>query len=143
MTTDQLRSLLTADPSAVLESDRRFYFKQIAQAAELIAANARQRPVVLLAGPSGSGKTTTALLIERELDRKGMDTHTLCMDDYFLPLTEREIELLHRNELDLEKPTRVDIPFLYGRSEVIASKVSTVERMRISSDIWSAVNPSG
>ena len=111
MTTDQLRSLLTADPSAVLESDRRFYFKQIAQAAELIAANARQRPVVLLAGPSGSGKTTTALLIERELDRKGMETHTLCMDDYFLPLTEREIELLHRNELDLEKPTRVDIPF--------------------------------
>lgn len=111
MTTDQLRSLLTADPSAVLESDRRFYFKQIAQAAELIAANARLRPVVLLAGPSGSGKTTTALLIERELDRKGMETHTLCMDDYFLPLTEREIELLHRNELDLEKPTRVDIPF--------------------------------
>ena len=74
MTTDQLRSLLTADPSAVLESDRRFYFKQIAQAAELIAANARQRPVVLLAGPSGSGKTTTALLIERELDRKGAKT---------------------------------------------------------------------
>ena len=42
-------------------------------------------------GPSGSGKTTTALLIERELDRRGMETHTLSMDDYFCPLTEREL----------------------------------------------------
>ncbi len=111
MTTDQLTALLTADPAAVIESDRRFYYKQILQAAEVIAANASTRPVVLLAGPSGSGKTTTALLIERELDRRGMETHTLSMDDYFTPLTEREKELLLRNELDLEKPTRVDIPF--------------------------------
>lgn len=113
MTTDQLHALLTADPAAVIESDRRHYFKQIAQAAELVAANAAQRPVILLAGPSGSGKTTTALLIERELDRRGMQTHTLQMDDYFCPLTEQELELLSRNQLDLEKPTRVDIPFFH------------------------------
>ena len=66
---------------------------------------------VFLVGPSGSGKTTTALLIERELDRRGMETHTLSMDNYFRPLTPQEIELLHRNELDLETPTRVDVPF--------------------------------
>ena len=91
MTTDQLSALLTADPAAVLENDRRFYHKQIVQAAELIAANAEKRPVILLAGPSGSGKTTTALLIERELDRMGMETHTLSMDNYFRPLTPQEI----------------------------------------------------
>ncbi len=111
MTTDQLSALLTADAAAVLEHDRSFYHNQINRTADLIAANAAQRPVVLLAGPSGSGKTTTALLIERELDRRGMETHTLCMDDYFCPLTAEELELLHKNELDLEKPTRVDIPF--------------------------------
>ena len=59
----------------------------------------------------GFGKTTTALLIERELDRRGMETHTLSMDDYFCPLTERELELFSRNELDLERPSRVDVPF--------------------------------
>lgn len=111
MTTDQLTALLTADPEAVLESDRRLYDKQIRQAAGIIAANAAQRPVVLLAGPSGSGKTTTALLIERELNRCGMKTHTLQMDDYFAPLTPEEIRLLRENKLDLEKPSRVDIPF--------------------------------
>ena len=111
MTTDQLTALLTADPQAVLESDRRHYHKQICQAADIIAANAAQRPVILLAGPSGSGKTTTALLIERELDRRGMETHTLQMDDFFAPLTQEELRLLSENKLDLEKPSRVDIPF--------------------------------
>lgn len=111
MTTDQIAALLQADAAAVLESDRRYYFRQITQAAQIVAANADKRPVILLAGPSGSGKTTTALLIERELERMGMVTHTLQMDDYFSPLTPEELELLSRNELDLEKPTRVDVPF--------------------------------
>ena len=111
MTTDQLTALLTADPAAVIESDRRFYYKQIMQAVDIISANASKRPVILLSGPSGSGKTTTALLIERELDRRGMETHTLSMDDFFSPLTTEEKELLRQNKLDLEKPTRVDIPF--------------------------------
>ena len=111
MTTDQLSALLVQDPAAVLEHDRRLYEQQIVRAADLIAAHAQERPAVLLAGPSGSGKTTTALLIERELDRRGMETHTLSMDDYFCPLTERELELFSRNELDLERPSRVDVPF--------------------------------
>ena len=111
MTTDQLSALLAQDPAAVLEHDRRLYEQQIVRAADLIAAHAQERPAVLLAGPSGSGKTTTALLIERELDRRGMETHTLSMDDYFCPLTERELELFSRNELDLERPSRVDVPF--------------------------------
>ena len=105
MTTSQLYSLLTADPASVLEHDRRIYQQQINRAVELAAACAAQRPVLLLAGPSGSGKTTTALLIERELDRRGVETHTLSMDNYFSPLSEREKELLQRNELDLMKKT--------------------------------------
>ena len=111
MTTDQLTALLHADPVAVLERDRNLYFNQIKRAADVIAANADTRPVVLLAGPSGSGKTTTALLIERELKQRGLGTHTLQMDHYFAPLTPEELELLRENKLDLEKPTRVDIPF--------------------------------
>lgn len=119
MTTDQLTALLRADSRAVIESDRIHYFEQIANAAEVIAANAEERPIVLLAGPSGSGKTTTALLIERELKRKGLVTHTLQMDDYFSPLTQEELALLKENKLDLEKPTRVDIPFFQAQLDQI------------------------
>ena len=111
MTTDQIAALLQADAAAVLEMDRLHYFKQIRQAAQIIAANAHKRPVIMLAGPSGSGKTTSALLIQRELEKMGMPTHMLPMDDYFSPLTQEELALLKENKLDLEKPTRVDIPF--------------------------------
>ena len=119
MTTSQLYSLLTADPASVLEHDRRIYQQQIDRVAEFAAANAAQRPVLLLAGPSGSGKTTPALLLERELDRRGGETHTLSMDNYFSPLSEREKELLQRNELDLERPTRVDVPFFRQQLDAI------------------------
>ena len=111
MTTDQISALLGADAAAVLEMDRQHYFKQVKQAAKIIAANADKRPVILLAGPSGSGKTTSAILISRELEAMGMPTHMLPMDDYFSPLTREELALLKENKLDLEKPTRVDIPF--------------------------------
>lgn len=67
---------------------------------------------MLLAGPSGSGKTTTAPAHRAGAGPPaGMETHTLSMDDYFCPLTERELELFSRNELDLERPSRVDVPF--------------------------------
>lgn len=115
MTTDQISALLQADAQAVLENDRRYYFRQIRQAAQLIAANADKKPVVLLAGPSGSGKTTTALLIQRELEALGLNAHMLQMDNYFCPLTPEELELLRQNKLDLEKPSRVDIPFFQAQ----------------------------
>lgn len=129
MTTDQLTALLTADPAAVIDCDRQYYLNQIKEAADLIAANAERRPVILLAGPSGSGKTTTALLIERELERKGLTTHTLQMDDYFTPLTEEEIALLKQNKLDLEKPTRVDIPLFQEQlGQLLAGEVVNLPR---------------
>ena len=110
MTTDQLRALLCADPTAVLEADDIIYSRQIGKTAAAIAANRDRRPVVLLAGPSGSGKTTTALLLERALERQGIETHTLQMDDWFVPLTPEEIVRMERNEMDLEMPERVDVP---------------------------------
>lgn len=119
MTTEQLTSLLHADSKAVMERDFLYYQEQIGKAAELIAAHAEQRPVVLLAGPSGSGKTTTALLVERELEQRGYVTHTLQMDNYFCPLSPEEIALMRQNKLDLEKPSRVDIAYFQAHLDQI------------------------
>ena len=49
-------------------------------------ANLNVSPIVLLSGPSGSGKTTTAMKIEEELERRGVQTHTISMDNYFKTL---------------------------------------------------------
>ncbi|UQT49694.1 adenylyl-sulfate kinase [Flavonifractor plautii] len=42
-----------------------------------ILARMKESPIVLLSGPSGSGKTTTAMKVERELERRG-STPTRC-----------------------------------------------------------------
>ncbi len=115
MTTNQLSALLQAEPAAVLQADRSIYTRQVTRAADLVASNLEARPVVLLAGPSGSGKTTTARLLARELDRRGIVTHALQMDDWFSPLTPEEIVRMERNEIDLETPSRVDIPLFQAQ----------------------------
>ena len=90
MMTDQISALLKADPRSVVSNDEARYRAQIARAVELVDANADLRPIVLLAGPSGSGKTSTAMLLSQGLRQKGRQSRTICMDDYFLPLSVEE-----------------------------------------------------
>lgn len=88
------------------------YLAQIQTIADDICAHAAERPIILLAGPSGSGKTTSALLLEHLLDNSGYETHTLSMDDYYLPFNADQLELVNQGKIDLESPGRLDIPFL-------------------------------
>ena len=70
-----------ADPVGMIaEADAR-YAALVEQAAEKIAENKKNSPIVLLSGPSGSGKTTTAMKIAEALERKGIGSHYVGMDD--------------------------------------------------------------
>ncbi len=88
------------------------YLRSLEKIADDIALHRDKKPIILLSGPSGSGKTTSALMIEKILDDRGIETHTLSLDNYFSPLTEQEKELFAVGKLDLESPKRVDSPFL-------------------------------
>ena len=83
----------------------RNYNDYIKTVSEKIKSDYKLRPVVLLSGPSGSGKTTTALKIEESLDKAGIETHTISMDNYFTPIKIYEGS-------DLESPDRLDIELL-------------------------------
>ncbi len=87
------------------ESD---YYKQVRRIADYIHIHHATRPIILLAGPSGSGKTTTAKLLESMLDREGLETHTVSMDNYFKTLSPEQIDLAQNKQLDLESPDRMD-----------------------------------
>ena len=102
---------MTASSDAMAQADAA-WLQTIEQAASSIRRNAQQQPIVLLSGPSGSGKTTTAFLIERFLDRWGVETHTISMDHFFCSLTPQQRELAAAGKLDLESPARVDAPYL-------------------------------
>ena len=103
---------LTRDAPDYIQRTNAAYLADLRTIAEDIKAHREERPIILLSGPSGSGKTTSALMIEKMLDDEGVETHTLSLDNYFSPLTPREIELFHQGKLDLESPKRVDSEFL-------------------------------
>lgn len=102
---------ITASENALQQADQAF-LGELQKVAESIRQTAAERPVILLAGPSGSGKTTTAFLLERFLDRWGVETHTISMDNFFSTMTPQQRELSVKGKLDLESPARVDIPYL-------------------------------
>lgn len=86
-------------------------------AAGKIAAS--EKPLILLSGPSGSGKTTTALKIEAFLDDMGLETHTISMDNYFLP-KDRINTYDENGEIDYESPYRIDIDLLQEHMSELA-----------------------
>ena len=57
---------------------------QLSMIAEQIYQRRNNIKFVLLAGPSSSGKTTTAKKLEIYLQSKGLKTHTISVDDYFV-----------------------------------------------------------
>ncbi|MBR2319235.1 MAG: nucleoside kinase [Clostridia bacterium] len=115
--------LLCADATAFVRQAEADYARQLSDIADYIAAHRDTCPIVLISGPSGSGKTTTARMLEAELDRRGLETHTLSQDNYFRTNTPEETALRQAGMLDLESPARVDEVLLAQQLEdIIACK---------------------
>lgn len=109
---NEINQRLSADTDDFIRQTNDAYMSRLTEIAEEIAEKRDERPIILVCGPSGSGKTTTALMLEKLLDGKGYETHTLSLDNYFSPLSAEEKELLATGEIDLESPLRVDSEFL-------------------------------
>ncbi len=114
---------IQTDPIAYLKASDQNYYNQLVSIAKDIDAHKDIRPIILVSGPSGSGKTTTAYLLEAILKDFGCVTHTLSMDNYFLPLSEEEQELVMQGKIDLESPNRLNHDLLNAQlSDMIACK---------------------
>ncbi len=88
------------------------YALRISLAADKILSNLEESPVVLLSGPSGSGKTTTALKIAEELRRRGVNSHAVAMDNYFLTVNRKTAPRTPEGEIDYESPLCLDMELL-------------------------------
>lgn len=109
------------DTKLFIEESNEKYEKKLRRAAERIADEHKEKPIILLAGPSGSGKTTSALKIDNMLDDMGLHTHTISMDDYFLPKGEFDDVLTEDGKPDYESPLRIDIKKLNRHMEMISN----------------------
>ena len=108
----EINRRIEADAEAFVSECEEKYDAAIASAARKIAEKSGESMVVLLSGPSGSGKTTTALKLERALEKLGVGTHPISLDDYFRTV---DIETSPKNEdgeIDYESPLCLDIPLL-------------------------------
>jgi uridine kinase len=105
------RRVLEEPKAFVRECDEK-YDKNVIDASLKIADNIKRSRIVLLSGPSGSGKTTTAKNIEAALEKIGIVTHTVSLDDYFRDVSPETTPRDENGNYDFESPECLDIPLL-------------------------------
>ena len=109
---DQINQAVRQDPAAFMAAGDAAFHEKVCRAADLIQSHRDKSPVVLLSGPSGTGKTTTAGMINAELERRGIHTHTISMDDYFLTPDPSTAPRTPDGEMDFESPLMLDLALL-------------------------------
>lgn len=108
----EINSAVRADPAAFLAQCDEHYHHRVVHAADVILERISLSPIVLLSGPSGSGKTTTALKVEEELRRRGVECHAVALDNYFLTRDPATAPRTPEGEIDLESPLCLDMALL-------------------------------
>lgn len=97
-----------SDAAEFLAECDQAYAQRVALAADRILSNLERSPIVLLSGPSGSGKTTTAMKIAEELRRRGVNSHAVAMDNYFLTQDPETVPRTPDGSIDYESPLCLD-----------------------------------
>ena len=100
------------DPQEFIAQCDALYASRLELAADRIVENRSHSPIVLLSGPSGSGKTTTAMKICEALERRGIRTHKISMDDYFKTIDPQTSPRTPEGNYDLESPLCMDMELL-------------------------------
>lgn len=108
----EIRTRTRHDPAAFLAECDEAYQERIRHAADVIVQRMEKSPIVLLSGPSGSGKTTSALKLEEELERRGVNTHAVSLDNYFHPPSHPAAPRTPEGDIDFESPQLLDMALL-------------------------------
>lgn len=115
----RINERIKENPAALISECEDYYQNKLKMTADYIMRVSAEKPLVFICGPSGSGKTTTAQKIEHILDTSGHETHTVSMDNYFLPYDAKNIPVDEKGQPDLETPLRLDIPLFKKQMDAI------------------------
>ena len=108
----QINEAIRSDPKGFADECDAAYTKKVEAAAKKIADHRYESHIILLSGPSGSGKTTTALKVEEALEKMGIETHTVSMDNYFNTFDPDTVPRNREGAVDYESPFCLDIGLL-------------------------------
>ena len=133
----EINDRIRADAKGFLEECDFSFRRRVEEVANRIVNRTAESPIVLLSGPSGSGKTTTALKLEEELERRGISTHTISMDNYFRTMNPKTAPRTPEGAIDYESPLNLDMELLDETftklsrgEEVIIPKFEFARQMR-------------
>ena len=134
---DDINLSTVSDPKGFMEECDQRYRDRVEKAVDRILENKQRSPIILLSGPSGSGKTTTSMKIAESLEKRGVRTYYVGMDDYFKTV-DHNTPRTPEGDLDLESPLCLDMDLLNRHFEQLAKgeriyvpKYEFSRRMRI------------
>lgn len=84
-----------------------YFDGQLADIADRINENSKNIKLILIAGPTSSGKTTTSKKLEVYLKSKGLITHQISIDDYFIDRAKTPKD--QDGDLDFESMRAIDV----------------------------------
>jgi len=106
----ELNRMAMEDPQGLIDLAEKRYRDQMAEIADRFAGEFPENRLILLSGPSSAGKTTTSHNLDNELEKRGISTFALSLDDFFI---DRDLApRLPDGTLDLETPALIDIELL-------------------------------
>ncbi|MDD3347579.1 uridine kinase [Oscillibacter sp.] len=108
----EINAAIARDGAAFAAACDADFAQKVQSAAAQIADHRGESRIILLSGPSGSGKTTTALKIEERLERMGIVTHTVSMDNYFNTIDPETAPRNREGAIDYESPFCLDVDLL-------------------------------
>ena len=108
----EINRRIQSDVTEFLAECDQAYHQRVCLAADKILSNLERSPIVLLSGPSGSGKTTTAMQIAQELQRRGVNSRAVAMDNYFKTINPKTAPRTPEGDLDYESPLCLDMELL-------------------------------
>ncbi len=133
----EINKRIKSDVEEFLAECDQAYAQRISLAADKILGNLERSPIVLLSGPSGSGKTTTAMKIAEELQRRGVNSRAVAMDNYFKTPDPETCPRTPEGELDFESPLCLDMELLDRHltaltrgEEILVPRFEFVRQMR-------------
>lgn len=83
LTLAELSREVVTDPQGLIAAEEERYTAEIRRTAAALSGRMQGRTVLMLSGPSSAGKTTSAHLLKQALERDGIDTQIVSLDDFY------------------------------------------------------------